>query len=132
MSFMLAACLFMHVIGDYVLQTPFMATAKGRKYWENEFKQNDIEGRMYKYDYIAILTVHSIAWTFCIMLPIALYTYLWMGKIPEVYFSLFVVNAILHAVIDDQKANKFAINLIEDQILHFVQIAVSIAILVAL
>ena len=132
MWFMFAACLFMHVIGDYVLQTPFMATAKQRSYWENEAKKMDIEGTAYRYDYLAILTVHSITWSFCVLLPIVIYCWLVLGHFPVNFISIFIWNAVIHGIVDDQKANKHTINLIEDQLFHFLQIVLSIAILIAL
>ena len=37
----------------------------------------------------------------------------------------FMLNVIIHGVIDDTKANKFKINLITDQMIHLVQIIVT-------
>ena len=132
MWFMFAACLFMHVIGDYILQTPFMIAAKQRSYWEQEAKKMDIDGTAYRYDYIAILAVHSIAWTFCIMLPMVIYSWIMTGHIPASFISAFIWNAAIHGIVDDQKANKYVINLVEDQAIHFIQIAITIEILIAL
>ena len=37
-------------------------------------------------------------------------------------FILFIVNIFLHAQIDDMKANAKQINLIQDQLMHLVQV----------
>ena len=39
---------------------------------------------------------------------------------------LIFFNATIHALIDDLKANRFAINLIQDQVAHILQIIVTI------
>ena len=39
-----------------------------------------------------------------------------------IFASVFVSNIIIHAFIDDLKANKKKINLITDQSIHFIQI----------
>lgn len=132
MGFLIVACLFMHVIGDYVLQTSFMANAKQKIYWEKQFKEMQIDGRNYKYDYVVILIMHSIVWTVCIMLPIVIYYWLQTWQFPTCCASIFIMNVIWHSIIDNCKANQMSINLIEDQIFHMLQIAISIVILLTL
>ena len=36
-----------------------------------------------------------------------------------------VINTIIHALVDNEKANKFRINLIQDQLIHIVQVVVT-------
>lgn len=36
-----------------------------------------------------------------------------------------IVNAIIHAIVDDLKANKLKISLVTDQIIHFLQIIIT-------
>lgn len=132
MGFMIVACLFMHVIGDYVLQTPFMLNAKQKAYWEEQFKKMQIDGIKYKYDYIVILAVHSIVWSACIMLPIVIYYWLQTWQFPTCCLPVFVMNVLWHGIIDDRKANQMTINLVEDQIFHMFQIAISIVILLTI
>ena len=44
----------------------------------------------------------------------------------SILFSiLFVVNWLIHVITDDMKANKFKINLIQDQLVHICQIFVT-------
>ena len=41
------------------------------------------------------------------------------------FISIFLFNMIFHAVVDDMKANRHEINLIQDQILHLIQIGLT-------
>lgn len=68
------------------------------------------------------LIMHSLSWAFMIMLPIAIY---YGFNIGVGYVIAMFVNTIVHAVIDDLKANKKKINLWVDQAFHLVQIAIT-------
>lgn len=57
-----------------------------------------------------------------ILLPIAVYIKFSVGP---VFVALFVGNAIIHALVDDAKANMRVINLITDQTIHVAQILIS-------
>jgi hypothetical protein len=46
------------------------------------------------------------------------------------FFIVLVINTILHAFIDDLKCNKKKINLITDQALHIIQIALTFGLLI--
>lgn len=119
-TFIIIWCLFNHTLADYFLQG-CLAELKQKKYWQENAPDNK-----YKYDYIAALVMHSISWTFLIMLPIAYY----YSFNVDVHFAiLFVMNTFLHCQIDDEKANKHTINLVVDQLLHMVQIAYTLFIL---
>lgn len=54
-----------------------------------------------------------------IELPIALYL---RFQIDWVFGLTFVINAIIHCVVDDLKANKKILNLVLDQSIHIIQI----------
>ena len=56
------------------------------------------------------------------MLPLAIVSY----PLTHVFFALFVINTAVHAVIDHEKANTGKLNLVQDQALHMVQIAVTV------
>lgn len=115
-TFILLAMLFAHIVDDYYLQG-WLASAKQRNWW----KKNAPE-ELYKYDYLAALTMHSISWSFMILLPIAVSRGLNVG-IP---FLLAVIgNASIHGFVDNLKANRKKINLIQDQMIHIIQIVVS-------
>jgi hypothetical protein len=108
--------IFCHIVDDYYLQG-WLASAKQKKYWEE-----NATDKMYKYDYIWALLMHSFSWSFMIMLPIAL---ILNFKISILFLIIFVCNMALHAATDNLKANKFKINLIVDQIIHLGQIIIT-------
>lgn len=88
---------------------------KQKSWWGKNAPQ-----RLYKYDYIVALIMHSFSWAFMIMLPIAIQTQLNVG----IGFAfIFSFNAMVHGIVDDLKANKLKINLITDQAIHIIQIA---------
>lgn len=112
--------LFMHVTDDYVLQG-ILSQLKQKKYWKEHAPEE-----MYKYDYMMALIMHAISWSFMIMLPIA---YAYNFVIDETFLVVFSLNASIHAIVDDEKANKFHINLITDQLIHIAQIALTAMVL---
>ena len=113
--FVICLMLFMHVLDDYVLQAPCLCNLKQRDFW----KKNAPE-EQYKKDYIVALIMHSLSWSFMIMLPIALALDFNVGW-GFVYW--FVFNTALHAITDHLKANVKVINLWIDQSCHMIQLA---------
>ena len=114
---LLLAMIFLHIIDDYKIQQGILASMKQKKWWEEQKEYKS----MYKYDYIPALIEHSFSWTFMIMLPIAVmlrFNISW-------WVIAYVANMIIHAFVDDLKANKFKINLVIDQTIHIVQIIVT-------
>lgn len=118
--FIVLLMIFCHIVDDYCLQG-WLASAKQKKYWEENAPQ-----KLYRYDYIWALIMHSFSWAFMIMLPIAFIK----GFDLDVFFLIaFIVNLAVHAITDDVKANKRKINLWIDQVIHLCQIAVTAFIL---
>ena len=113
----LLSMLFCHIVDDYYLQG-WLASAKQKKYWQELPNYTD----MYKHDYIIALIMHSMSWAFMIMLPIAIVNRFDVGFD---FFVLYIINAFLHALIDDAKANRFVFNLVQDQLFHIAQIIVT-------
>lgn len=107
--------IFCHIVDDYYLQG-WLASAKQRKYWEKNAPE-----KLYRYDYIWALIMHSFSWSFMIMIPLALVK----GYVDIFLLGAFGVNLIIHAIVDDLKANKRKINLWEDQIVHIFQIVIT-------
>lgn len=105
---MLICMIFLHIVDDYYLQG-VLANMKQKSWWEKNYSS-----KKYKYDYIVALVVHGFSWTFMIMLPVMI-----KGDFPV---WLFVINWIIHSVTDHFKANMQKINLITDQMIHFLQI----------
>ena len=118
--FILAAMIFLHIIDDYVLQAPRLCNLKQKSFWEKNAPE-----KQYKYDYIVALIMHSLSWSFMVMLPCAFALNFNVGF---GFASFFVFNTILHALIDHLKANLKLINLWVDQSCHMVQIVGTFAI----
>ena len=116
MAFVFLWMIFFHVIADYNLQG-WLASAKQKSYWES-----NAPDKLYKYDYICALIMHSIGWTFMVMLPIA---YAQGFTITKVFAIVFMFNVAFHAIVDDQKANRKTINLWHDQLFHMIQIVLT-------
>ena len=114
--FLVLSMIFCHIVDDYYLQG-WLASAKQKKYWKD-----NAPDKMYRYDYIWALLMHSFSWSFMVMLPIAF----WLSFYVNVLFLVvFVFNVAIHAFTDDLKANKKKINLWVDQIIHLMQIIIT-------
>ena len=114
--FILLAMIFLHIIDDYKLQG-ILASMKQKKWWEEQREYK----KLYKYDYIPALIEHSFSWTFMIMLPIAVMLHFNIGW----WAIAYIINMMVHAFVDNLKANKFKINLVTDQTIHIVQIVIT-------
>ena len=118
--FTILLMIFCHIVDDYYLQG-WLASAKQKKYWEENAPQS-----LYKYDYIWALIMHSFSWAFMIMLPVA---FTMSFQINVLFIVVFIANMIVHAMTDNEKANRFTINLWFDQIVHLSQISMTALIL---
>ena len=112
--FVLLLMIFMHIIDDYKLQAGVLANLKQKRYWQESAPEP-----LYQYDYIAALIMHGLSWSFMIMLPVAAYRGFNVGVI---FLTVFFVNAAVHAITDDLKANRGVLNLCQDQFIHMIQI----------
>lgn len=120
--FLLLMMIYMHIVDDYYLQG-WLASAKQKSWWDKNSPD-----KMYRYDYLAALFMHSFSWSFMIMLPTTVYL-LTMGG--TWYPMLYLSNLLIHMLVDDLKANKKKINLVQDQTIHMVQIILTwIAVLI--
>jgi hypothetical protein len=109
--------LFFHIVDDYYLQG-WLASAKQKTWWEK-----NAPNPLYKNDYKIALVEHAFSWTFMVHVPVIIYSIAFDSYIYVIGFVLmFVANVIIHAYIDDLKANKLSINLVTDQLLHIIQI----------
>lgn len=119
--FVILIMVFCHVVDDYRLQG-ILASMKQKLWWKNQEQYTD----KYKYDYIVALIMHSFSWSFMIMLPIAFVSGF---KIGLSFIIAFILNMITHGIVDDLKANKLKINLVQDQVVHIIQIIITAIIL---
>ncbi len=103
-----------HLVADYTLQG-WLASGKQKKWWDSQLKDAPDEmKRKYRNDYKVALVCHSLYWSIIVCLPLLFH--------PVLFAINAIGHAVLHYLIDDAKANKLAINLVEDQVFHFVQI----------
>ena len=119
-AFIVLLMIFCHIVDDYYLQG-WLASAKQKKWW-----QENAPEKLYRYDYLWALIMHSFSWAFMVMLPIALTMNF---QINVMFVILFATNIFVHAQVDHEKANKFTINLWTDQLIHLCQIGLTALIL---
>ena len=110
----LFSMIFCHIVDDYYLQG-VLAKMKQRSWWEENAPQEQ-----YKNDYKMALFMHAFSWAFMIMIP-----YIIVGASQYAICGAIVLNTIIHAFVDDLKANKKKINLIDDQTTHIIQILIT-------
>ena len=107
------AMLSAHLITDYTLQG-WLADGKQKSWWD-KISNGNLPPK-YRYDYIAALICHALYWSIAVCLP------LWDSHILPLAI---VGNTIIHAIVDDLKANKKRLNLVQDQLLHLAQIVIT-------
>jgi hypothetical protein len=114
-----------HLVADYTLQG-WLADGKQKSWWEETIIKKYghlVDMAKYKYDYIAALVCHALYWSIFICAPF--YASSW-------FIVAVILNTIVHAIVDDLKANRHKINLIQDQLLHLVQILLTFGIMMAI
>ena len=110
------------IIDDFVLQPICLSKLKQKRYWIEECKKYNLNILKYDTDYITALLIHGLSWSIMIHVPL-----MFLGGIRDDFFLLLSVlfNAVIHAFIDNLKANKLKINLDVDQCLHGFQIVIT-------
>lgn len=112
--------ILLHIIDDFVLQPICLSKLKQKSFWETYVKDDE----KYKFDYKVALVIHALSWSIMIHLPLMV---IGVGEY-SILLSV-IINTIMHAWIDDEKANKLNITLFEDQIMHLIQVGSTWAIL---
>ena len=110
------------IIDDFVLQPICLSKLKQKRYWIEECKKYNLNISKYDTDYITALLIHGLSWSIMIHVPL-----MFLGGIRDDFFLLLSVllNTVIHAIIDNLKANKLKINLDVDQCLHVLQIVIT-------
>jgi hypothetical protein len=99
-----------HAIGDYVLQTDFLAKAKNPSFWKD------------RSSWPFVLIGHCLIWGGCVFAPMFAYC----GWDPGVCMtSVFAVSVAAHFFADWLKCLGKT-NLMEDQLFHYAQIAIAL------
>lgn len=117
---LLLAMIFLHIVDDYYLQG-WLASAKQKSWW-----QQNAPDKLYKYDYIMALFMHSFSWAFMIMIVPSVYALITTVDANTASLAIalaFLTNMGIHMIVDNAKANLKEINLVQDQLLHLTQIA---------
>lgn len=117
----LVGMLSFHIAHDF--NQGMMANLKQRSWWMRQ----EGYGPKYSCDFIVALLAHSFLWSCIIMVPIVVCRW---PDIQSWYFVVIAANTLIHAVVDDQKANRLTLNLVEDQLAHLVQILLTWAIFI--
>ena len=118
--------IFCHLIDDYKLQG-ILANMKQRKWWKENANKY-----LYRNDYKMALIEHAFSWSFTTTLPFLVIAFIQNNELLAVLLIVsYIINTTIHAFVDDLKANKFKINLVEDQLVHLTQIICTWIILTA-
>lgn len=113
-----------HLVADFTLQGWF-CNAKQKIWWEFECKRYGVDFHKYRNDYLMALFLHSLYWSIAILIP-AIFIY----DLPnEKIMMLLFYNTTVHFITDHLKANRMVINFVQDQFLHFIQIAATLIII---
>ena len=120
MVYIFLIMILLHIIDDFVLQPICLSKLKQKSFWETYVKDDE----KYKFDYKVALVIHALSWSIMIHLPLML---IGVGEY-SILLSV-IINTIMHAWIDDEKANKLNITLFEDQIMHLIQVGATWAVL---
>lgn len=113
--------IFLHIFNDYNMQG-ILAQMKQHNWW----LKHSAFAEKYTNDYKMALVEHAFSWSFTITLP-----YLWLAftqhnSLLMAFLMLsYIFNTMIHAFIDNLKANEERINLVIDQLLHLGQIVVT-------
>ena len=143
---MIIVCMFMilmHILEDFHLQG-IMADMKQFKWWGEQCDRlesyglwtptgekcaKDYRARC-RNDYRVALALHGFEWSMFVHIPLmALYAYLYGFHLLDMmwlWFSLAIlVQCSVPSFVDDLKANRLRLNLVEDQLIHLAQIGAS-------
>ena len=118
--------LLLHFIADFNLQIGArLNDMKQKDWWGRQFKKLKMEAcdtKRYRYDYVCALIIHSFVWSIVTFAPLILCMRNTVGILAVVG-----LNTLVHAKIDDAKANEHLLNLIKDQVMHLLQIILTVA-----
>lgn len=106
--------IFMHLIDDYKLQG-ILADMKQKKWWDERTKD-----KKYKHDYLVALFEHAFMNSVMIHIPI----YIFLCRDIFIIICTIIFATCIHAIVDDLKANKYKINLLQDQLIHILTIII--------
>ena len=115
------AMVLLHLLDDFWLQPTLLNKLKQKTYWDGYRESR------YRNDWIAGLICHAVEWSSMIMLP-----WLFVECNEWLLVGLWIMNAVIHGVVDHLKCNVGVISLNLDQIIHLVQIVISFVLMINL
>ena len=119
MIYILIFMFLFHIFDDFVLQPICLSKLKCKEIWNDVNRQNN---NLYKNDYKMALFIHALSWSIMIHIPLMI-CMIHMNQHYQIsLLSSILLNSIIHAFIDNLKANKRKISLVIDQTIHFIQI----------
>lgn len=126
-AFIFIAMVLLHILEDFHLQG-ILANMKQKPWWQSECNKLGIEYKSskYKYDHIISLYIHALENSIFITLPLIIDSLIatFTTNLNNCFFIgwafIIFANTVVHAFIDNFKCNNKGINLIIDQILHFI------------
>lgn len=125
-------CYFTNLMEVYHIQG-CLKEQRTKKWWENKYKPINDTKWTDKNSWIPCLIAHAFEWTFCSIIPLAVYGYAKFGFVNNVFWWAFIItffaNVILHYVIDVLRTHFEKITWSVDQLLHCIQIVLMIVIL---
>ena len=116
--------IFCHLIDDFVLQDKF-TYLKQKSWWIKTCNDEGLSLEKYGKDYIMALFEHSLEWSIAIIIPV-----IFLCSTPGwILLLCVIINTIIHFIVDNAKANQLRLNLIQDQLIHFIQIIITFLII---
>lgn len=123
--FIFIAMIFMHLLEDFHLQG-CLANLKQKDWWDKNIA--NLKDTIYARDYAVALIAHSIENSIFVVMPIIIDNLICMCKNGidtnawKLWTIFILLNTVFHTFVDSAKCNKKIINLIVDQVLHFVML----------
>ena len=120
-------CLLGHYLADFTLQG-CLAQMKQKQWWKdtiNKYNSEHIDGLsfgLFRKDWRTSLIAHGLYWSLVTFLPVILFT----NANDAFLIGVVFINAFIHSLIDDMKANLHTINLRQDQLAHLIQITITL------
>ena len=105
-----------HCIDDFFLQGGCLVNLRQKSWW-----QKQTTDAKYSKDYLMGLFIHAFEWSAMLCLVLMMF-----GASNWFLAGSFFINGFVHMFVDDLKANRFKINLIQDQLIHLVQITTTV------
>ena len=123
-TIILLSMMFCNVISNFYIQGS-LAQIKQKSWWQDICS---VEPR-FRNDYKAALIIQSFLWCFFIHIPLILHIRHCDWTYDEKAFLIvFVVNWVIHTIIDDLKCNGHKFSLVTSQILYLIQVIATWAI----